>query len=1419
MAKITYSRAFDLQRQLWIGDWSAATISGTSTATSVTLALGSNIFTLTGTFTLSGNAPVSGTITGLSYATAGTAEFTLTGLSINYANFQQAIQDGDFNAIFGNGNDWVVGSASADKLYGYAGNDLIQGNAGNDSIVASYGNDTLDGGVGDDAMLGGNGDDSYVVDSTFDKVLEGDSAGTDTVNTSLSTYTLGANFENLTYTGTSTSVVAFTGTGNSLNNVMVGNKDADKLYGLAGNDTLRGGNGYDTLDGGLGNDFLVGDSGASAVTTSASGWSPSNGTLPITISMTMPEVATTTSTTITGYINNATLGSNKFNLAFVLDVSGSMAESFSGATVGDVNKDGVANEKIDAAIASFQALVNSLKASGLGEMVRISLIPFSDSSDIRAIGSATSDANANGIADVIDAAMSLNDLGGTNYGTGLSKAIEFFGGSPKGDNFVFFISDGQPGDTYAAQLNTLRDKAGINATIRSLGIESGSGGYYNVLDLLDDGLSNNSAIDVKSPAALTSSLLSSQVNLTDIKQLEIYKNGALVSTLLPSQLTQTPFGLKYSATVSGLSSTTADKIETRLVLKDASSSFIATSQYITVGTLASNDSLVGGDGNDTLDGGAGADILAGGLGNDLYHIETTGKTVYETSGAGNDTVEATFTYTLNSTSHANIENLTLLGSTSINGTGNALNNRIEGNIGNNILNGLGGSDTLIGGYGTDTASYANSTSAITANLSQTSAHVTATGKADYLVGIENIYGSAYADNITGDQNANTFRGGAGNDTLNGGGDDALDTVDYAAATSAVTVNLNVGYLGGTATSANGAEGTDTLDNIEGVVGSAYADTITDQGYDYYGINNLFNGGAGNDTLNGGKGNDTLVGGAGNDQLNGGDGLFDIVDYSKSTVAISGSLSGTMTVKTATTTQEVDTLSGIEGAIGTNYADSILGSAANDSIVGGADNDTLNGGSGNDTLIGGVGVDALIGGLGDDTFYIDTLSDITSEAASSGTDTLYIDISSGTGSRSLGEIENAILLGNASLNILGGVVSNNIVGGAGNDTINGGTNVGADTLNGGAGVDWLSYAGRTSGVGVTGTLNATYSTLIDGDTTSNFENLLGSAYVDNLTGDGYDNLIDGGAGDDNLYGGYGNDTLKGGLGLDRLDGDSGFDTVTYAHITATTTPISADLSTGVVTVNNGEGNDTLVEIEHIIGTSGNDSIQWVSTSTYSYTNFLLNGGVGNDYLKGSYGDDTLVGGTGNDTLHGGIGTSTYYIDVADYSAATAAVQADLSTGTATSTSTGTDTLISIEGVIGSAFGDTLSGKNSQSDFLQGGAGADVLDGSIDGYTDYFIYTAVNDSRGSTYDTIKNFVSTGYYTDEIDLSAIDADTSDSYDDYFILIGTTGFSGTAGELRYAKTTTDTFVYADVNGDKVADMTIKITGLHDLTQYNFTL
>ncbi|WRH67210.1 MAG: FG-GAP-like repeat-containing protein [Planktothrix sp. GU0601_MAG3] len=112
--------------------------------------------------------------------------------------------------------------------------------------------------------------------------------------------------------------------------------------------------------------------------------------------------------------------------------------------------------------------------------------------------------------------------------------------------------------------------------------------------------------------------------------------------------------------------------------------------------LGGNDSLNGGTGNDTLNGGAGSDQLKGNGGNDVY-IVGTGDIITELASAGTDLIQSSVTYTL----PANVENLTLTGTTAINGTGNTLANMITGNTANNILNGGDGNDSLSGGAAND----------------------------------------------------------------------------------------------------------------------------------------------------------------------------------------------------------------------------------------------------------------------------------------------------------------------------------------------------------------------------------------------------------------------------------------------------------------------------------------------------------------------------------------------------------------------------------------------------------------------------------------------------------------------------------------------------------------------------------------------
>ena len=150
----------------------------------------------------------------------------------------------------GIGNNYLLGTSTSDFIRGFAGKDVLSGMAGNDS---------LDGGVGADTMKGGSGNDIYTVDNKSDSVIENLGGGMDRVITKID-YTLVKNVENLVLDQATLNAKgkfdgAIKGTGNTLDNIIVGNQLANTLKGLAGNDTLDGGlGGKDKLEGGLGND-------------------------------------------------------------------------------------------------------------------------------------------------------------------------------------------------------------------------------------------------------------------------------------------------------------------------------------------------------------------------------------------------------------------------------------------------------------------------------------------------------------------------------------------------------------------------------------------------------------------------------------------------------------------------------------------------------------------------------------------------------------------------------------------------------------------------------------------------------------------------------------------------------------------------------------------------------------------------------------------------------------------------------------------------------------------------------------------------------------------------------------------------------------------------------------------------------------
>ncbi|MBD2141411.1 DUF4347 domain-containing protein [Anabaena sp. FACHB-1250] len=292
--------------------------------------------------------------------------------------------------------------------------------------------------------------------------------------------------------------------------------------------------------------------------------------------------------------------------------------------------------------------------------------------------------------------------------------------------------------------------------------------------------------------------------------------------------------------------------------------------WIKAGT--GNDDLSSGDGNDTLNGGAGIDFLIGGKGNDTYVVDNVGDVIIEFLNGGIDTVKSSITWTLRN----HLENLTLQGTTAINGTGNNLNNSITGNaaaniltggLGNDTLTGNAGADTLIGGRGNDSYYVDNTADIITELVGQgldsvfsTAATYTLSANVENLTlqGTTAINGTGNTLNniITGNAADNVLTGGTGADTLIGGAGNDSYYVDSTA--DSITENAN--------------EGTDSVFSTAATYTlSANVENLTLQGTTAINgtgneLNNNITGNTGNNVLTGGAGADTLIGGGGSDSL-------------------------------------------------------------------------------------------------------------------------------------------------------------------------------------------------------------------------------------------------------------------------------------------------------------------------------------------------------------------------------------------------------------------------------------------------------------------------------------------------------------------------------------------------------------------------
>ncbi|MEI9902929.1 MAG: calcium-binding protein [Asticcacaulis sp.] len=400
--------------------------------------------------------------------------------------------------------------------------------------------------------------------------------------------------------------------------------------------------------------------------------------------------------------------------------------------------------------------------------------------------------------------------------------------------------------------------------------------------------------------------------------------------------------------------------------------------------------LYGTSGADVMDGGSGADVMYGGQGDDVYVVDNIGDVIGENPGEGEDTVESYISYTLGD----NVENLTLMGSAGLSGTGNELantiignngantltggdgNDYIDGGKGNDILDGGNKNDTLEGGDGDDTiyASaggdtvdggagfdwYDASTLSSGLTISLASGRVSGAGMSAELSSIEKVNGTSGNDIITGSANADVLRGNLGDDIIDGGtgddhlfGDGGTNTASYASATAAVTVSL---ALQNSDQDTIGA-GTDYLNGFANLTGSKYNDTLTGDNN-----NNLLDGGAGADVMKGGLGDDTYV--VGNAYDNVGERLNE----------------GTDTV-----------LSSITYTLTSNVENLTLTGTADINAIGNSINNTLYGNAGNNLLDGAAGADKMYGGLGNDTYVVNNSFDQANENANEGTDTVQSSI--------------------------------------------------------------------------------------------------------------------------------------------------------------------------------------------------------------------------------------------------------------------------------------------------------------------------------------------------------------------------------------------------------------------------------------------
>jgi Ca2+-binding RTX toxin-like protein len=1251
-----------------------------------------------------------------------------------------------------------------------AGNDTITGTAKNDLFLSGgAGNDTIDGGLGIDFMQGGSGNDIYYVDDIADKISELAGNGTDEIRSSVNysladtdgstaqtvgknayilTYNTaanGGNVENLTLTGT----LAINGTGNGLDNVIVGNSAANVITGGGGNDTIDGGAGTDT--------FVLSGAQSDYTFTAIAG---TNQTRIVDNRPGSPD-----GTDVISNIENI-----QFGTAAAVALSTLLVAPITGTTgndtiIGTTGADTMVGQAGDDTYTVNDAgdVVTELLNEGIDTVnASINYTLAANVEKLNLTGTAIS-GTGNTLDNTITGNASANIIDG---GTG---ADAMTGGAGNDtyyvDNALDTVTEVAGGGTADTVISSI--SLTLAAEVENLTLATGTAALDGTGNALANTITGNDGNNVLDGGA-----------------------DALVDTLIGGLGNDTYVLGAGNDTVSDTGGT--DTITSTITRSLANYAAIENLTLLggTVAIDGTGNALVniitGNDGNNVLDGGADAlvDTLIGGLGNDTYVLGAGNDTVSDTGG--NDTITSTITRSL--VGYGQIENLTLLGSTvAIDGTGNALANTITGNDGNNVLDGGVDSvvDTLIGGLGNDTyvLGAGNDSVSDTGGVDTITSTITRS-----LVGygqIENLTllggtaaidatGNDLANTITGNDGNNVIDGGAGADAMTGGaGDDTFivdnigDTAIEAAGGGIDTVKASVDFT-------LGAEVEKLIMLTGAVSGTGNA------------LDNVITGNAASNAIDGGAGsNDVFVlTGARSDYT------YTVIDATHTQI-VDNRVGGGDGTDTITNVEFVQFASGAQFTIAQLLTNLISGTDAIDSLTGT---------TGSDMIDGGLSADTMTGLGGNDCYIIDNAGDTVVEVAGEGTDEVQASVSYTLSS----EVENLMLMTGAVTGT-GNTAINTITGNDAANTLNG--MGGTDTLIGGNGND--TYVIGNAGVTVTETATGgtadTVNASMDYILGANIEvlNLMGAALKG--TGNGLANTLNGNAGANTLNGLVGADKMAGGGGNDIYVVDNAGDVVD--ELVAGSAGI--DLVQSSVTFSLADAVHAKGSIENLTLAAGVTALNGTGNALVN----TIIGNSGANILNGMGGADKMTGGAGNDTYYvdsaldvvtelAGGGTLDHVKASVSYVLAAAANIEFLETANAL--------LATAVNLTGNALGNTITG-NKGANIITGGLGHDDMTGGLG--RDVFDFNLITETTkvATTRDFITDFTHLTDRIDLSTIDA-NTKVAGNQAFSFLAAKGAAFTGVAGQLHYIAQGANTIVEGDIDGNKVADFQIQLNGVKPL-------